>query len=222
LDGEVAAALERATEDILARLHPDDRHIAAVAALLGPETTPAEVADVAAAPVARVEDALARAQALGLLEGPEPATVAFTHELIRQAALATLTRAERLDLHGRAATALRGSLPAEMLRRTHHALAAAPRSPGDGESALRGAGETARALRAAGGLEAPATLLHRAADLQATLGLPIPAAPLAVERAEAVLASGRLAEARPLFEQAARLADAEVDSRSLARAALGL
>src|SRR5262249_44339732 len=87
------------------------------------------------APV-RLPDALAAFREfhhglLGLLEGPEPATVAFTHDLIRQAALATLTRAERLDLHGRAATALRGSLPAEMLRRTHHALAAAPRSPVD-------------------------------------------------------------------------------------------
>jgi hypothetical protein len=109
-----------------------------------------------------------------------------------------------------------------MLRRTHHALEAAARSAGHGELALSLARETARALRAAGGLEAAAALLHRAADVHAALEVPIPAAPLAVECAEAVLACGRLAEARPLFERAAGLADLEKDGLSLARAALGL
>jgi hypothetical protein len=221
-DGDVAGALERAMEDILARLPAPERRILGVAALLGPETTTAEVAGIADAPAAEAEEALARARALGLLEGGAPATVAFVHDLVRQAALATLTLAERMDVHARAATAVRGSLPAQMLRRTHHALAAAPRSAGDGEAALRTARETATALRRAGGLEAAAALLHRAADLHATLGLATPAAPLAVECAEGVLACGRLAEARPLFERAARLAESEADGRSLARAALGL
>jgi len=222
LDGDVAGALERATEDILARLSPPRRRIVAVAALLGPETTTVEVGAVADASAVEVEDTLSQARALGLLEGRPPASVAFVHDLVREAALATLTLTERLDLHARAAAALRGNVPAQMLRRTHHALEAAARSAGHGELALSLARETARALCAAGGLEAAAALLRRAADVHAALEVPIPAAPLAVECAEAVLACGRLAQARPLFERAAGLADSEKDSLSLARAALGL
>jgi hypothetical protein len=222
LAGEVTGALDRATEDLLARLSPSQRRLVGVAALLGPEATPFEVAAVAGASAAQVEDAISQAQAVGLLEGTVSATVTFVHDLVRQAALVTLTPSERLDLHARAAAAIRGHLPAHMARRTHHALEAAARSADDGESALRMAREAARALRADGGLEAAAALLHRAVDVHGALGLPVPAAPLAVEHAESVLACGRLAEARPLFERAARLAESEKDRLSLARAALGL
>jgi hypothetical protein len=222
LDGDVAGALERTTGDMLGRLPAPHRRIVAVAALLGPEATSAEVGAVADVSAGQVEDALARAQALGLLEGGPLASVVFVHDLVREAALATLTLAERLDLHARAVAALRGSVPAQMVRRTHHALEAAGRSADQGELALGLARETARALRAAGGLEASAVLLRRAADVHAALAVPVPAAPLAVECAEAVLACGQLAQARPLFERAAGLAESEKDSLSLARAALGL
>ena len=109
-----------------------------------------------------------------------------------------------------------------MLRRTHHALEAASRSIVDHESALRMARKTARALRPAGSLEATAGLFSRALNVSSAPGLQIPASPLTVEYAESVLACGRLAEARALFDRAARLADSEDDSGSLARAAVGL
>jgi hypothetical protein len=109
-----------------------------------------------------------------------------------------------------------------MVRRTHHALEAAARSNEDAVSALRMARETALALRAIGGLEVAAGLLDRAFNLHVAIALPAPVSPLAVEHAESVLACGRLAEARALFERAARLADTEGDALTLARAAVGL
>ena len=220
LDGDIVAGLSRRTEDTLCRLSPGALRIVTVAAVLGPETTVPEVAAVANVWQVEVEHALSCARALGIVDNTP--TVAFVHDLVTQAVTAMLPRAERLDVHARAAAVLQGGRPSQVLRRTHHALEAAPRSSEDALAAVRIARETAAALRGDGGLEAAASLLHRACDLQAVLGLPIPAATLAIEHAEAVLACGRLGEARPLFERAAKVAESERDPLCLARAALGL
>ena len=222
LDGDVLGGLERATEDLLARLSATHRRLLGVAAVLGLEITVDEVARVADAAPAQVAEALSHAGAVGLIQEPSPRPIAFVHELVREAALAALPASDRLDTHARAATRFAGLDPERMLRRAHHALAAAERSPDDSEAAVRIVRETAAALRAADGFDAAAALLARAVEVNAMFAPTIAAAPLVVEWGETVLACGRLAEARPLFQRAARLAEADGDIRSLARAALGL
>jgi hypothetical protein len=222
LDGNVLGGLERALAGLVARLPAADRHVVGIAALLGLDVATAEVARVAEASTASVDDALARARLLGLVEAPRAGRVAFVHQLVRDAALGALSAGERLDAHARAAAALAGPDAEPALRRAHHALAAAERSPADAELALRVAREAAAALRAADGFEAVAALLARAVEVRAAMAPALPAAPLVADWAEAVLACGKLADARPLFRRAAQLAEAEGDATALARAALGL
>jgi hypothetical protein len=128
----------------------------------------------------------------------------------------------RLEAHARAAALLTGTRPDQISRRAHHAIAAASRSREDAERAIGIAREAARALKMIDGFESAALLLGRAAEIHAVAARGSPAAELLVERAEAVLACGRLAESRPLFQDAARTAEQEGDARALARAALGL
>jgi hypothetical protein len=82
--------------------------------------------------------------------------------------------------------------------------------------------ESAAALQMVDGFEPAMTLLGQAVDLHNTAALPGPMAALVVEWAEAVLACGHLAEARPLFHRATQVAEAEGDAVVYARAALGL
>ena len=90
--------------------------------------------------------------------------------------------------------------------------------------------ETARQLLAGGYQVRGLTRIpHRAGDLT-ELGAEIVQGDLidraslerACQGAEAVLACGHLAEARPLFHRAAHVAEAEGDTMAFARAALGL
>ena len=221
LDGGVLGGLERAIAALVGQLAPDHQRIVGVAALLGVDIATGEITRIADASPALVADALSSARALGLVEDTAGRD-AFVHHLVRDAALGALSAADRLDAHARAAAALAGADPELMLRRAHHALGAAARSPADAEAALRIAREAAATLRAADGFEAAAALLARAADVHAEVAPATPAAALVVEWAEAVLACGKLAEARPLFRRAAQLAEAEDDPALLARAALGL
>lgn len=222
LDGNVLGGLERALAQLVGQLPPRHRPIVGIAAVLGLAITPAELTRVADVSPALVAEALERARGLGLVEGTPPA---FVHDLVRDAALGALSTDERLDAHARAAAALGGSVgfgaePA--LRRAHHALAAAGRAPADADFALRTAREAAATLRASDGFEAAAALLARAVEVRADVAPSAPASGLHVEWAEAVLACGKLAEARPLFRRAAQLAEVEGDVLALARAALGL
>jgi len=222
LDGNVLGGLERALAELVGRLAPPHRALVGTAAVLGLSIEPAEVTRVADASPALVAEALEAARALGLVGAVPPDRAVFVHDLVRDAALGALTPGERLDAHARAAATLGGAEPEPTLRRAHHALAAASRSPADAEAALRIAREAAAALRAGDGFETAAALLARAIDVRATVAPAAPGAALLVEWAEAVLACGKLAEARPLFRRAAQVAEAEADPRWFARAALGL
>jgi tetratricopeptide (TPR) repeat protein len=218
----VRGGLERAIEGLLECLAPEDRRLVALAALLGTEVSVHEVAHVAEVSPASATESLTHAARLGLAtEGPA-GRFSFVHELLRRAALCPLDVAERLDAHARAATLWAGPEPDRLSRRAHHALAASSRSQDDAQTAVTIARQVAGSLRAVDGYEAAASLLERAAEIQVAAMLDGPAAELAVEWAESVLACGRLAEARSLFHRAARLAEAEDDPLVLARAALGL
>ncbi len=220
--GGLQGGLERAIGDLLERLAHDDRRVIEVSALIGEEVSVHEVARVADVSPTQVAESLGRAVGVGLASELVPGRFGFVHELVRHLAMAALPASDRLDAHARAATLLTSRDPAQMSRRAYHALAAASRSREDAETAVRIARDTAQALRMEDGFESAAGLLARAAEIHAEAALASPGAGLAVERAEAVLACGRLAAARPLFQHAARQAERERDPVRLARAALGL
>lgn len=218
----VRGGLERAIGLILERLAHDDRRLLALAALIGTEASVHEVARVGDTSPALAAESLARAVGLGLATEPGSGRFSFVHELVRHLALSALPVPDRLAAHARAAQLLAGHEPSQLARRAHHALAAASRSDEDAENAVQAARAAARGLKAVDGFEAAAALLGRAAEIHDAAALKSPAAELAVERAEAVLACGRLADARPLFQHAVRAADREGNPQALARAALGL
>jgi hypothetical protein len=220
--GGLEGGLERAIGRLLDRLTGDDRRIIALSALMGAEVSVHEVARVADTSPALVTESLVRVVGLGLAGERANGRFGFVHDRVRQVAMSTLPVTDRLEAHARAAALLTAREPAQMSRRAHHALAAAARSREDAETAVRTAREAARSLRAEDGFELAAALLGRAAEIHAEAGLASPVSALAVEQAECVLACGRLAAARPLFQHAARLAEQEGDPVTRARAALGL
>lgn len=220
--GGLQGGLDHAVGGLIERLSSQDRRLVALAALLGPDVSVHEVALVADASPAFAAESLARAVRLGLAAELGGGRFGFVHDLVRQSAMSSLAVPDRLDAHARAATLLGGHQPERMLRRAQHALAAASRSRQDAAAAVSIVREAARALRAVDGFESAAALLGRAGEIHDAAALTSPAAELAVERAESVLACGRLAEARALFQHAARAAEREADPVSLARAALGL
>lgn len=218
----VLGGLEEAVGRLVHQLSGTDRRVIALAALLGADVSVHEVARVADTSPVLAAESLARAAGLGLAAELADGRFGFVHELVRQSALSSLTLPERLDAHARAARLVTGHEPDRMLRRAHHAFAAASRSGEDAETAVQIARDVAAALQAADGFESAAALLGRAVEIHDAAALVSPAAELAVEWAESVLACGRLAEARPLFQRAARIAETEGDTLALARAALGL
>ncbi|MGE4094506.1 MAG: hypothetical protein AB7G75_27110 [Candidatus Binatia bacterium] len=202
---------------------PDPRQqLLGIAALLGMEVSVHEVARVANVFPHEVAIAFARAVKLGILIERHSGRVCFAHEQVWNAAFALLEPTARFAAHARAARLLVGTTPASVSRRAQHAFGAASRSTEDAIFAIQLAREAATALQAGDGFAQAAALLGQAVELHDAAALPGPAAILIVEWAEAVLACGHLAEARPLFHRAARLAEVEEDTNTLARAALGL
>jgi hypothetical protein len=218
----MTGGLEPAVQRALEALSAADQRSVGVAALLGTDVFVHEVARVADVAPTSAAEALARAAEAGLVVARDDGRFAFVHEVLRQAALASRPASERLEAHARAALVLTGAAPDRQARRAHHALAAASRSREDARTAVVIARQVAAALRAADGFESTAALLARCVDVHETAALSGPLAELLVEWAEAVLACGRLAEARELFQRAACVAEAEGQAAALARAALGL
>jgi len=220
--GGVSGGLERAIRRVLERLPDADRRLIALVALLGPDVSAHEAARMGEVSPAIAAETLAQSVDLGLVVPCGTDRFRFVHEMIRSAATASLAVSDRLAAHARAAALLAGDEPERAARRAHHALAAATRSAEDAQRAVEIARAAARTLKRADGYEGAAVLLRQAAEIHAAARLPGPTAELTIERAECVLASGLLAEARPLFEHGARLAEKEANPVALARAALGL
>src|SRR5262249_18454195 len=194
--------LERVIEDALARLPETDRKLVALAALLGREASVHEVGAIGCVSPVVAAEALARAAASGLLRDAGAPRYAFVHERAECLAAASISVAERLDGHARAAAILTGPELDRVARRAHHALAAAVRSSDDATLAVAIAREAGASLMARDRFEAASALLARAAEIQAAAALAGPGAALALEHALSVLACGRLAEARPPFPHA--------------------
>ena len=156
--------LEHAVARQLEQVSADDRRLVGLAAVLGPEVSVHEVARVADTSPALAAETLARACRLALMVEREGDRLAFIHDLVREAASSSLAVSDRLDAHARAALLLGGREPERLLRRAHHAFAAASRSRKDAALAVATAREAARALLGADGFESAAALLARAVD----------------------------------------------------------
>ncbi|MBP2325161.1 tetratricopeptide (TPR) repeat protein [Kibdelosporangium banguiense] len=204
---------ENAIAGAIGRLDPRVQRILAFAALLGVDGTAGEVAALVGTTQAAVVQALTSS---GLLQQGHDG-LRF-HDLVREAALAVFDHAEWLDAHAAAAKLLAGSTE----RVAHHAFAAAHRSPADAEFAITACRKAAASLRRGYAYEQAAELLDRAVDLSEHVHTMASRAELLIERADAVLACGRLTDARAAYEVGAEAAELSGNPVLLARAVLGL
>jgi hypothetical protein len=203
--------------DAVGRLSAPQRRILSCVALLGGGVIE-EVARVAEAAPELVLSALRAAAEAGLVQ---PVQDRYDmHDVIAQVVLGQFDVVERLDAHARAAVVLAGTGQSE--RAAHHALAAAARSAADARRAIAACRAAAEVLRRGFGYEPAAELLGRAATLSAQVLDLSDQAEVLVEHADAVLACGRLGDARVAYEAAAEVAERAAAPVPLARAVLGL
>lgn len=215
-----------AVEAAFDRLEPGTRHLLSCAALLGLTPSIAEAAHVTGIRTGRVIESVVEASRVGLVGSIGPGRFSFGHELVREVAESALAVIERLDTHARAAQIVGGPVPfggdGAATRRARHAVLAAARSRADAARGVAACREAAREQALGLGYESAASLLEQAVTLHTTADLGPPPAALLHEWARVVLDSGRLAEARPLFERVAEAARREDDPILAAEAALGL
>jgi tetratricopeptide (TPR) repeat protein len=225
LDDPAPSGLERVEHAIagaFGRLPPRARRVVAMLAVLGAAARATDVAALTGDGAADVFDALDAAARAGLVEPAPGGEHTFTHELVRQVGLTSLRPAALRSAHARAAALLAGSDDvATALRRARHALAAADRSDEDGTVAVAACRRAAGMLQRGHDYEGAVGLLDRATVLVARRDA-AQQAPVLLERADALLACGRLRESREAFDRAADVAARAADPVLLARAFLGL
>ena len=218
--GPVPDPARRLVETRLDLLDPSARSVVEGTAVLGTGATPSELAGVSGFDLDTVAAGCDAGVRVALLRPDTPTASAFTHELAREAVLASLPAGRLAELHQRCLAVLASMpvTPERARRRAHHTLALAVRSPTHAAEAIAIAWESGRILRAHGSPEAAVELLGDALALheKAQTG---PAAPLVTDLAEAMLATGRLAASKILFRRAATEAE---DAHTFARATLGL
>jgi tetratricopeptide (TPR) repeat protein len=224
-DDSLPGGLQVAIEQALARLGAETQRILRASSVLLVPAPVAIAAEVAETDPLSMVDAVSEAATTGLVSIDGTDRLAFSHELIRLALEETLTAAERLDAHARAASAVAGHdpIPPECLgRRAHHALVAAPRSVADARGAVSACEEAADSMVRSFAYEQADTLLAAAVELYESPRLGSPSARLLGEWAHAALRCGRITEARRRFDRAVTAAQREGDAALFAEAALGL
>jgi tetratricopeptide (TPR) repeat protein len=213
--GALAAALARR----VAGLAPAQRQILGAAALLGDGATVGEAAQILGCPmgdvVAAIDDL---ASGAAVVDG----RIQFSHELLRDAFLAALPTHERQRLHVAATRTICGVGADQVARRAHHAVEATANAADQRASAAAVCAEAAAALQRALAFEQAAEWAAKGVALAIGTSSPAREAELLLAHADAVLACGRLAEARELYGKASGAADRAGDPRLLALAALGL
>lgn len=219
LVGGGPTTVQAAIAGAIGRLPPGARKVLAFAAVLGVDASAGETAQLAGVTNTDVHDAMTLAAKAGLVQiSPDGYTL---HDVVRDVALDGVGAPQRLlDAHADAAVLLGATAPPE--RVAHHALAAAARSDADADAAIAACRRAAASLRRGFAYEQAAALLERAVALVAHRPMGADRADLLIERADAVLACGRLIEARAVFRAAADAAEQSGDPTLMARAALGL
>jgi predicted nucleic acid-binding protein len=213
------AGIEQVIGDALGALAPEHRDVLALAAVLGMQASASDIGRLVGGDPSDVAVALDTASAAGLL-AVGPTGWSFAHELVRKAALGVLTSGEAVEAHARALELVpTDDRPAAVIRRAHHALAAAPRSAADAQIAVAACRAAARVVARGFDYERAAELTTSAVALGEDVMPPAEQVGVLLEHADALLACGRLADARPVYLRAAEEA---VDPVARARAALGL
>ena len=218
-NGTRQSALRRLLRRRVTELEPCERRVLGAAAILGDGATVTEVASVVGDPTADVETIVNLRAADAELVDHE---IRFSHALIRDALVASMSPVRRQRLHAAAASAIRGSDVCHAVRRAHHRVEAAALSPDDHRAAVDACLEVATQLHGAWEFEQAADWAVRGLCRWTQVRHRRPSRRwLILAHADAVLACGRLAEARQLFEAAAEPAERAGDPRLLASAALG-
>ena len=207
--------LPQGVRSVLARRFarlPPSSHVALTAgAVLGPDIDATVLAAILDAERDVVYEQLQPCVKAGLLVDTGQGRLAFTHALVREAALAEQDLAERRRLHRRAAAvieSLSGDRAAGEIANHHDAA-------GDAEAAARWAERAGdRAFAAAMYAEA-AEWYARARTAEAPAGS-------VVKLADALARSGLIDDANAAYAEAARQARAAGDVEALARASLGV
>lgn len=218
----------RLQADVLSRLrglHPDDAAIVARAAVLGREVDVPTIARVCGTTSMRVTAAIAAAQLNNLARASRHDTIDFGHDLVRDAVLGWLDPDDAATTHSAAAALYEIGSPAGMadvVRAARHALRAARRSPSDAARAVELGRRAAAVLARGGAPEDAAVLLEQTIVANERADRPISRARLLLERASAVLLTGRLSAAHDRYDDAITAALAEGDPVAVAEAAAGL
>ena len=220
------AGVRPVIDHAVSQLAPDHQRILRLAAVLGNTPAVSEAAAVSQVDVVAVLDAVGAAAEAGLAVAESTSRFAFGHDLVRSTLVDGLSPADRLDAHGRAVAAIGEDPPVralagDLIRRAHHALAAAPRSADDAERAVDACRRAARSLVRSFAYEQADRLLTAAVEVHEPVLGPAPGR-LLVEWAQAALLCGRVAEARRRFDRALAVAEHDRDPVLLAEALLGL
>lgn len=193
------------------------------AAVLGPRTTVKEIMAVAEVAEVQIEAARKAAFAASIIRSEAGAPFAFTHELFREAVLSRMAPARLAEVHRRCLRVIDELAPSseDALRRARHALALAGGANEESATALAIVRVCAQMLLENGSPEAAVGLLKDACAGYQTAGMAV-TPQLQAELGRALLATGRLAEARPAFERAVAGAEVDRDPVTFAVGALGL
>ena len=214
-----AESLGRAIAQRVAQMDRSHRDIVGAAAILGESATVCSVAAMLRRSPADVIGAIDGVGAWISIRGHE---IRFSHGLVRGAFIDAMTTIERQQMHAAALGEIRSRDVDQVVRRAHHAVEAAGLSREQALTAVDACASAARSLYQALAFEQAVEWAGRGCDLASDVAPPVVEAKLWLAHADAVLACGRLTEARRLYERAVRPATLADDPRLVARAAIGL
>jgi hypothetical protein len=203
-------------------LHADDAAIVARAAVLGRVVDIDTIAKVCGSTPARVAAAVTVARNRNLARTSRSGTIDFGHDLVRDAVVSWLAPDDVAATHAAAAALYSTGVPPDIVRAARHAIQAARRSPADARRAVDLGRDAAYTLVRGGAPEDASALLEQTIVANDLAGRPVSHARLLLERASAVLLTGRLSAARDRYDEATTAALAEGDPISVAEAAAGL
>jgi hypothetical protein len=213
-----ARGLAFAVERRVGSVRDGDRALLGAAAVLGDGVRVVEVAGILGCAADEVVTAVGRScAAADIVDG----RIRFSHELLREAFAASLPRADRLALHVAAIDAGWGVDAERVVWRARHAVEAASLSARHTATAVAACAMAAAVLQEELAFEQAVEWAETGCHL-ATGSPPGVQAELLLAHAGAVLASGRLVEARGLFDRAVDAAERSGNARWLAAATLGV
>jgi tetratricopeptide (TPR) repeat protein len=209
--------LARVVARKVADLDDDTRTVLRAAAVLGDGASVGETAQLADRSVDTVLAAVQQPPAWATVRGTE---ITFTHDLLQAALVSSIKPLDRARLHARAAEIVAGREPEQLVRRARHAVEAVALTGPD--PAVRACVSAATALRGALAFDQAAQWARRGCELVGGGIEPRLEAAARIALADALLAGGRLADAREEYQLALAPAQAAHDPRLFAVAAIGV